>query len=107
MNSTAMEVSWDPPFTPAGFNVLFYTVTIVNTSSGITRTASPLINASYLYSTNGSQVSQRCDEIDFYVAASSAVGQSKSGCVNATFPVGNASCSCYIFIYFNHIITVN
>ena len=89
VNATAIRVYWDPPFTPVGFDILFYSVSVVNASDGASRMTPPLLNTSYVLSTDGGRILENCYEIRFYVCAWSEVGQSRNGSVSGTFPTGN------------------
>ena len=93
LNSTALLLSWDKPFTWAQVaDILNYTVTMQN-SSGLPlmewTVPPPSSNGSnsFVVSGNGS-VAENCTELTFVVSANNSIGRSKNMSVSGGFPIG-------------------
>ena len=95
MNATHIEVQWDKPFALPEFDVLNYTLSIVNIISENDTT----INGPYdvsadtaypirHYFSNGGHIPEECVYQQFILTATNDVGTSDSGSVIGGFPIG-------------------
>eukprot|EP00731_Ephydatia_muelleri_P011734 Em0006g628a len=92
LNSTALLVSWDKPFTwPQVADILNYTVTIHNRSGTplmewIVTPSSSNGSNSLIVSNNGS-VAEKCMDLTFVVSANNSIGRSQNMSVSGGFPI--------------------
>ena len=93
LNSTALLVSWDKPFTwPQVADILNYTVTMHNRSGTplmewIVTPSSSNGSNSLIVSNNGS-VAENCMDLTFVVSANNSIGRSQNMSVSGGFPIG-------------------
>lgn len=100
INATAVQVSWERPFSMKQFDIHNYTVRIRNSTNGKVSEEviladndqtysqpSPVI--SYIMNNNG-DIPHDCHELQFNVTASNAVGESNEGYVSGGFPIGES-----------------
>ena len=90
MNATALQLSWDSPFTWPEYEILNYTVRMENRSSGITEGPVVLSPTDLTHTLTTTAPAQHCAELRFSVTASNALGDSAPAVVTGGFPKGNA-----------------
>ena len=89
MNATALQLSWDPPFTWPEYEILRYTVRMENRSSEITDQGPVVLSPTSLTHTlTASAPVQHCAELRFNITASNALGDSAPVVVTGGFPKG-------------------
>ena len=88
MNATTLQLDWDPPFTWPDFEILNYTVTMENRSSGTTANPVVLTPANLTYTLTAEAPAEHCAELRFNVTASNALGDSNPAVVIGGFPKG-------------------
>ena len=88
ISSTELEVSWDEPFTWDSFPILWYDITVYNTSEppGSQPHAYNLTTRSKHMTINAEMTS--CSVLRFEVSASNEIGMSMIGITSGGFPVG-------------------
>ena len=94
INSTAISVTWNKPFSTPGFDILRYTLNVHNgTSSSIVLTkvfdASGIGSYPVQYSYISPSISHSdCHNLSMEVTASNSVGISEAGVAAGGFPIG-------------------
>ena len=88
MNATTLQLDWDPPFTWPDYEILNYTVTMENRSSGITDSPVVLTVTDLTYTLTAEAPAEHCAELRFNVTASNALGDSAPAVVIGGFPKG-------------------
>lgn len=93
INETAVNVTWQKPFTWEQFDILNYIVRITNATSGEgikNVTIHPTVNQAVMSYVMDNL--EECHEIQFNVTAVNAVGKSRDGYVLIQFPKGTHAC---------------
>ena len=91
-NATGLNITWVKPFSPEGFPIISYNLTVYNQSSNSSLLISPLHadNLTYLL-TNSASYSNTCHSLDINITARNAVGDSvASATITSGFPIGEA-----------------
>ena len=93
INSTALEVEWDEPFTWDEFPIQQYAVTMHNSSSDSPPQPMTVDDHSMLVTLDAETMT--CSELTFEVTATNSNGESTPGTTEAGgFPVGEFICTC-------------
>lgn len=93
VNSTALEVVWDEPFTWEQFPILHYTMMVHNSSNQAAKEYE-VDSGNTSISENTSQLlvleaeAEICSELMFEVKAFNEIGSSSAGTTSGSFPVG-------------------
>ena len=91
INATALQLSWEPPFTWSEYPLLNYTIRMHNTSSGEQFAwvhTIPATVTTYVVFNSGRMIFSSYHELVFSVTASNDLGESSQGTVHSGFPVG-------------------
>jgi len=93
LNSTALLLSWPPPFTWPDYEIEYYSIRMMNTSSGHVTVinvdaARNETNVTEYFSTPGGEIAQRCSLLTFAVSATSIIGEGIQGNASGGFPIG-------------------
>ena len=90
LNSTAVQVSWEKPFTWSGVaDIISYTIRIYNTKTKTWQNQTVLPLANTLVITKDGSIVQQCEEMVFEVSATNAVGEGQPSSISGGFPIGN------------------
>ena len=94
LNATTLQVSWDPPFTFPGHEILHYDITVENKTTGeaIIDSQRILVAEERALYVNG-EMAQKCNELAFTVTATNDLGESDPTTVSGWLPIG-IYCAC-------------
>ena len=89
VNWSAIQLSWDAPFSMSVFPILKYTVNTTNATTGeqVQIDIEPLSNEGHIAHTI-QETPKNCHQLQFEVFAINSVGASAPGTVSGGFPVG-------------------
>ena len=97
VNATHIEIEWDKPFALPEFDVLYYNLSIVNTSLENDTSSNELFIASEStgypirhYISNMGDIPKECVYLNFNLTATSDAGTSDPGSVSGGFPIGKS-----------------
>ena len=102
-NGTVLYITWEEPFSPMGFNITSYDLTIYNHTSNMSReinTTAPLYKLTKPVYSNTA-----CHELTISVRANNDVGSSVEGTIEGGFPICNTihimcmAMTCYIPLF--------
>ena len=97
LNATTLQVSWDPPFTFPGHEILHYNITVVIKTTGETiidrqRVLGAEERVVSVSSPDG-EIARKCNEITFTVTATNDLGEGDPTSVSGWLPIG-ICCAC-------------
>lgn len=93
INATTLLLSWFPPFTWPDFEIINYSIKMMNTTNGdtfvrnVNATPNETIINEYFITPNG-EATQSCFPLKFAVSATSTIGESRPGNTSGGFPIG-------------------
>ena len=92
-NGTVLHIAWKEPFSPVGFHITSYNLTIYNHTSNLSREINT--TAQFYNLTKPVYSNTSCHDLTVTVRANNDVGPSVEGTIEGGFPICNVN---YLFI---------